>query len=252
VNAIPCPSCAAPMEHRDFERKVSGDVGIDVCFPCHAMWFDQFESAALAPGAIVQLFREINEHRNDPQKPLAEKCRCPRCSGTLAFTQDMQRNNRLTYYRCAAGHGRFTTFYMFLREKNFVRSLSEKEAVTLRAQVKQVRCSSCGAPIDLEHNMTCPYCHAPVSILDPEQVRRTLLELDGMQRKAADLDANRLAQIVLAGGGRVTALAPAGGRGATPRPDPPATVHALEAGGSALLVGAADLIGAAIEHYFDD
>jgi hypothetical protein len=29
-------------------------------------------------------------------------------------------------------------------------------------------------------------------------------------------------------------------------------VHALESGGSALLVGAVDLIGAAIEHYFDD
>ena len=240
------------MEHRAFERKVSGGVEIDVCFSCHAMWFDQFESAQLAPGAIVQLFREINDHRNDPQKALAERLSCPRCRGTLLFTQDMQRNNRLTYYRCAMGHGRFTTFYMFLREKNFIRSLSEKEAVTLRAQVKQIRCSSCGAPIDLEKNMTCPYCQAPVSILDPEQVRRTLLELDGMQRKAADLDANRLAQIVLAGRGRAATLAPPPASRLTVRPDSPPPVHALEVGGSSLLIGAADLIGAAIEHYFDD
>jgi len=240
------------MEHRTFERKVSGGVEIDACFACHAMWFDQLESAQLAPGAIVQLFREINEHRNDPQKAVAEQCRCPRCRATLLFTQDMQRNNRLTYYRCSMGHGRFTTFYMFLREKNFIRSLSEREAATLRAQVKQIRWSSCGAPIDLGKNMAWPYCQAPVSILDSEQVRRTLLELDGMQRQRADLDANRLAQIVLAGGGKAPTFTPPAGWRPTPRQDSPPMVHALESGGSALLVGAVDLIGAAIEHYFDD
>ena len=144
------------MESRVFERNTQGGVEIDVCFPCHAMWFDQFESAQLAPGAIVQLFRDINDHRDDPLKPISASARCPRCRVGLALTHDIQRTNRITYYRCPQGHGRLTTFYMFLREKNFIRSLSAPEVTQLRAQVKQVRCSSCGGPIDLERQTECP------------------------------------------------------------------------------------------------
>ena len=234
------------MERRAFERNPQGGVDIDICFPCHAMWFDQFESAQLSPGAIVQLFRDINEHRDDPLKPISTSARCPRCRAGLALTHDIQRTNKITYYRCPQGHGRLTSFYMFLREKNFIRSLSAPEATQLRAQVKQVRCSSCGGPIDLERQMECPYCRAPVSILDPDAVRRTLLELDGKQRGAGALDAERLRQKVLAGGGP-----PQNVRGWTStQPLTAPWVTALA--GSSFLDGAVDLLSAALEQFVDD
>jgi len=83
-----------------------------------------------------------------------------------------------------------------------------------------------------------------------EQCAAHLLGLDGMQHKAAALDANRLAQIALARGAD-TGL-PGGARARRElRADPPATVQAIEGTGSFFLGGAVDLIGAAIEHYFD-
>ena len=234
------------MQNRVFERNPQGGVEIDVCFPCHALWFDQFESAQLAPAAIVQLFREINEHRNDALKPVSATSRCPRCRAGLALTHDIQRTNKITYYRCPQGHGRLTTFYMFLREKNFIRSLSAPEVTQLRAQVKQIRCSSCGGPIDLERQTECPYCRAPVSILDPEAVRRTLLELDGKERRAAAVDTQRLRESMIAAGG---ASGPASDwRSSQPSPAPWVTAVA----GTSFLDGAVDLLSAAIEHYFDD
>ena len=49
MKSAACPSCAAAMEQRFFERKPAGKVELDFCFACHAIWFDQYESAALTP-----------------------------------------------------------------------------------------------------------------------------------------------------------------------------------------------------------
>jgi hypothetical protein len=240
------------MQTKSFARKPNGGVEIDVCFHCHAMWFDQFESAQLAPGSIIQLFRDIHEHRDEPAREIPPDSKCPRCPAKLALTQDIQRTNRITYYRCPSGHGRLTTFFQFLREKNFVRTVTEPEMQALRAQVKQVRCSSCGGPIDLVNQTACPYCKAPVSILDPEAVSRTLKELDSQERKAGNLDVERLRQMVAVAG----TASPDGGR--TPwRPPPRETGFwddsaAKTLGAVVLGAGVVDLLSAALEHLIDD
>ena len=42
------------MEQRFFEKKPHGKVELDLCFTCHAIWFDQYESATLTPGAVIE------------------------------------------------------------------------------------------------------------------------------------------------------------------------------------------------------
>ena len=178
-----CPSCHAVMRRETFTSRAvtgRGGVDLDICYDCQGIWFDPFESAQLAPAAILQLFEAIRK-REAPARPLAVTCACPVCHHALALTHDFERTNRLTYYRCAAGHGRFTTFMQFLREKNFVRTLSPAEVYRLRAVVAQVKCSSCGAPIDLARDAECSYCHAPIAVLDADAVGKTVAEL-----KAAD------------------------------------------------------------------
>ena len=186
------------MERRAFERKPLGSVELDLCFACHAIWFDQYESAQLTPGAVVQLFGQIHAHESSPPRPLGGNLRCPGCAKALALTQDVQRTNRISYYRCVAGHGRLTTFFQFLREKNFVRSLSLREIENLKATVKQVRCSSCGAPVSLERDAQCGYCRAPVSILDADAVKTTLAELTEAERKRNHVDPSAALDAVLA------------------------------------------------------
>ena len=177
------------MDKRRFAA-AHGEVLIDICWDCHAFWFDRLESAQLAPAAVVELFRLIHEHRDRPARPLAEQMACPACAGPLNFTHDLQRTNRINYYRCARSHGRLTTFLQFLREKQFVRSLSPTEIERLRATVKQVRCSGCGAPVDVAKDAACSFCRAPLSILDPNAVNDALAKWQGASASAVAV-ANR-------------------------------------------------------------
>lgn len=170
------------MEQRALDRKPSGKVQLDICFACHGIWFDQYESAQLTPGAVIELFRAIHDHHDQPPRPLGDALKCPTCRDRLAFTNDFQRSNRISYYRCPRGDGRLSTFFQFLREKEFVRDLTRAEIERLKATVKQVRCSSCGAPVDLGRDACCGFCRAPISILDADAVRKTIADLDARER----------------------------------------------------------------------
>ena len=61
----------------------------------------------------------------------------------------MQRSTRFEYFRCPHDHGRLTTFFDFLKEKDFVRPLTPPQIAELRKNIQVVNCSNCGAPIDL-------------------------------------------------------------------------------------------------------
>lgn len=179
-----CPSCRAGLDRREVEALYGRRVTIDLCYACQGIWFDTGESLQLSPGGTLALFRLIHEHRAAARSPLASRLTCPRCDARLKATQDWQRSTRFQYHACPQGHGRFITFYHFLRARNFVRALGPKEIADLRRRVRQVACASCGAPVDLERQSACGYCRAPIAMLDPDQVEKTLHEL-------ADADARR-------------------------------------------------------------
>lgn len=185
------------METHRFARASHGELSLDLCYDCQAIWFDQYESSQLAPGAVIELFRSIHEHRDRVMRPLADRLACPHCSRTLKITFDLQRSNRITYHRCEQGHGRFTSFMQFLREKNFVRSLTGPEIAKLRERVAQVRCSGCGAPVDLSRDTACGYCRAPIAVLDADAVAKTVAELSAAEARRTTLDPERIAAAFL-------------------------------------------------------
>jgi hypothetical protein len=162
------------MQARVLERVLAGTEQIDLCHPCHAIWFDRAESMQLAPGAVIELFREVHQRRDGLRTPLAERLGCPRCRTTLVLTHDVAKTGRFSYYRCPQDHGRLTPFFEFLREKQFVRSLSNGELARVRAELKTVRCSGCGAPIDLERENRCGFCRSPIAILDADAVEKAV------------------------------------------------------------------------------
>ena len=176
------------MNEERFERHVVGQVKLDICYSCNAIWFDPLESNELTPGSIIELFRQIHRHRNDGRRLLSAKCSCPVCTRTLQNVNDLQRSGRFSYYRCPEGHGRLTSFFQFLREKQFVRSLTAVEISGLKAKVVQVRCSGCGAPIDLQKDSACSYCRSPISILDPDAVEKMLKELQDKEKRRLTVD----------------------------------------------------------------
>jgi hypothetical protein len=171
---VGCPSCAQPMTKRALASHADAQLCLDLCYPCHAIWFDQSESVQLAPRAVVDLFRDIHARQDGPRSALAARPGCPRCREALVLTQDLTRTGRFSYWRCPTGHGRLTPFFQFLREKQFVRSLTPAELGRVRAELKVVRCSSCGAPIDLQRDTACGFCKSPLAILDADAVEKAV------------------------------------------------------------------------------
>lgn len=199
MTARRCPGCGEALARRAFDRRTGGQVDLDLCFACHAIWFDQYESAQLTPGAVIGLFRAIHEGQAAAARPLPAKLACVQCRGPLKLTQDLQRNTRISYFRCGAGHGRLSTFGQFLREKDFVRDLTATEVEKLRATVAQVRCNGCGAPVPISQQATCGYCRAPISMLDAAAVERTLAALGEAERRRTTVDPLAAMDAVLAG-----------------------------------------------------
>jgi len=178
-------------------RNIGGELQIDVCHPCHAIWFDQNESLQLAPGAVIELFQDINRHRDDARRLLAERSSCPHCRAMLVLTHDVVKTGRFSYYRCPHDHGRLTPFSEFLREKQFVRSLTPAELIRLRVELKTVRCSSCGAPIDFQHESTCSFCGSQVVILDPIAIEPALKMWSDAEARRTRPTREKLAEALL-------------------------------------------------------
>jgi Zn-finger nucleic acid-binding protein len=177
-----CPNCSVAMQRGDFEHRAGGVVQVELCVDCRGIWFDAFESVQLSAAATLDIFRIVNAARERPERALGAHLHCAACRGLLDLTHDIQRTTRFTYYRCRNDHGRFTPFVQFLREKELVRALTPAEVTRLKATVRQVRCTSCGATVDVGSQPACPYCGAPFEILDADALEHTLARLEGEAR----------------------------------------------------------------------
>lgn len=186
------------MLQKKFERQLHGEVELDICFSCQAIWFDEMESVQITPGGIIDLFKLIHEHGDDDRQPLRDPLVCPRCDEKLLHGLDVAKHGgKFNYHRCLQKHGRFTTFAQFMIEKGFVRQLSPAEIDELASQVGTVRCTGCGAPIDIRRDHACSHCRAPISILDPQAVEQSLLRYKNAEEKRTTRDIGMLGDAII-------------------------------------------------------
>jgi len=183
-----CPRCAAPMTAQELTGHQGQPITIDICLPCQSMWFDGFESVSLSPASTLKLFRLIGEHAEATPRHHTDVAHCPRCGAAMRTAHDLQRNTRFEYLRCPGDHGRLTTFYNFLREKNFIRPITPAQLAELRRHIESVHCSNCGAPIDLAAHASCPHCGSPLTLLDMQQAGTLVAELERAGRPATGVD----------------------------------------------------------------
>jgi hypothetical protein len=177
------------MQEHTLDGHVGRPVTIDVCLPCQSFWFDTHESVQLSPGGTLALFRLIGEHAGRRPFSNADVAKCPRCRARLRLTQDMQRATRFSYLRCPNDHGRLTTFFDFLREKDFIRPLTDEQLRELRQNVQSVNCSNCGAAVDVTRHAACGHCGSPLSMLDLKQAAALVAQLqkaDARERQPID------------------------------------------------------------------
>jgi len=185
------------MSSHRFPRKLNGDVELDLCFPCQGIWFDEYESLHLAPAGVIELFKLIHEHRDDLRLPLANPLRCPRCDERMIPSQDRVKSGLFNYLRCGE-HGRFITFGQFMIEKGFVRQLTGAEIKELSVRIGVVRCTGCGAPVDIRRDSACSHCRAPIAILDAQAVGAALAGYQqAALKQSAPADPTLLAEAIL-------------------------------------------------------
>jgi hypothetical protein len=187
------------MTKQRFAKTLGGEVILDLCFSCQGIWFDGFESVQVTPGGIIALFELIHARRDEPRTPLRDRLACPRCADTLLHGLDVAKGGRFNYHRCLQGHGRFTPFAQFMIEKGFVRQLTATEVGALAARIATVRCSGCGAPVDIRRDAACSHCRAPIAILDPNAVAQALAGYRAAEaRRTAPPDIELMADAILA------------------------------------------------------
>jgi hypothetical protein len=186
---IPCPNCHSDTTTRSLPAYgAARPIVVEACATCNLFWFDDAGSVRLTPAAVIDLFKYIGTVSGNPRTVLASSFTCPRCSRSLAFTHDLQRTTRFTYWRCLRDDGQLISFAQFLREKNFVRTPSAAELAKLRETIQQVTCSQCGAPVDLATDSACPHCGTPVSLVDPDGVAKALQSLSAEEASRAPAD----------------------------------------------------------------
>jgi Zn-finger nucleic acid-binding protein len=187
ADAPTCPRCGAAMTPKALEGHNAQPIAIDLCLGCQAFWFDARESLRLSPASTLALFRLIGEAaERAPAASGASGLRCPRCRMALRLTKDMQRATRFEYWNCPRGHGRLTTFFNFLREKDFIRPLTTQQVAELRQSVQSVNCSNCGAPVNINVGAACSHCHSPLSMIDVSQAEKLVNELRQADRARLD------------------------------------------------------------------
>jgi hypothetical protein len=95
----------------------------------------------------------------------------------------MQRTTKFEYLACPNSHGRLTTFFDFLREKDYIRPLTPQQIAELRRNVKTVNCANCGAPVDLTVGSACVHCGSALSMLDMDQAGRLVEQLKSAEAR---------------------------------------------------------------------
>jgi len=172
-----CTNCSTLMSLYELPGHYGQSVELDVCHDCNAIWFDQWESSQLSPDGTVALFQLINERggtSSNASSKFGEGLRCVACGTGMRLTNDRVKNTQFAYQSCPKGHGRLTTFYNFLAEKQFVRELTQQERAKLAASVQQIKCSGCAAPVNIGKTDACEYCRAPVSVFDREAAKKAI------------------------------------------------------------------------------
>lgn len=148
-------------------------VELDLCGPCHLVWFDQVESANLNGPALLELIGAMAAAQVLPHRLLRPDARCARCSGALKTVHNRTRFGPSLMLECVRRHGAHQTFAEFLSEKGLLRPMSRIDRATLLAERGRIDCVNCGAALDKDAT-SCPFCTSVPSLLDVARLARAL------------------------------------------------------------------------------
>lgn len=177
-----CGNCGEPFARHVLDGHYGSRIEIDVCAPCHLLWFDTLESVRLSGVGLLELIGVMARAQGIAHRALSASPRCPRCGGALKAVRNRSRFGPTLQLECAAGHGLAQTFGQWLSEKGLWRELTPADRARLRSNHDGgvLHCLNCGGPLGDEP--CCPWCTTPPGVID---IARLALALDRGRRRAS-------------------------------------------------------------------
>ena len=111
---------------------------MDLCAPCHLVWFDLTETARLTGEALLGLIGHMAQAQRLPHELLRPAAGCPRCGNRLKTVHNQSRWGASLQLDCVLHHGAYQSFAQFLHCAACVAALPANEAVG---------CAQCGATL---------------------------------------------------------------------------------------------------------
>lgn len=150
-----------------------GTVEIELCAPCHLVWFDVVESARLAGPGLLALIGEMAAAHELAHQPLRRELACPHCRATVRTVHNRTRWGRSLQLECPRHHGAWQTFGEFLAEKGLVRPMSSADRARALQRPQGLHCVNCGGAIDAGEP-TCRWCRSVPAVVDVARLAHAL------------------------------------------------------------------------------
>jgi hypothetical protein len=148
-------------------------VEIDLCAPCHLVWFDPVESARLAGPGLLALIGEMAAAQRLAHQPLRAGLGCPHCLQPTRTVHNRTRWGRSLQLECPGQHGAWQTFGQFLYEKGLLRPMGSADRHRALEGRDALHCVNCGGALARE-DATCPWCSAVPAVVDVARLARAL------------------------------------------------------------------------------
>lgn len=172
---LACGNCGQPMRALALIGHYGQPVQVDLCEPCHLLWFDSLESSRLIGASMLRLIGAMARAQERPHHALQPRIHCPRCSGALKTVHNRSRFGAGEQLECQRGHGSWSSFAQWLSERGLVRPLTASDRTALQAaQGASWCCVNCGAPLRDAQASSCDHCGTAVGVLDLARLARAL------------------------------------------------------------------------------
>lgn len=158
-------------------------VEIDLCAPCHLVWFDAIESARLAGPGLLDLIGAMALAQGLAHTPLQPSPPCPRCQGAVRTVFNQTRWGKSQQLECLHRHGAYQSFAQFLSEKGLLRPMNSADRQRAQQLPGGLHCVNCGGEIG-QHDSACPWCGGVPSLLDVARLAQAL-DPEGATREDA-------------------------------------------------------------------
>ncbi len=168
-----CGNCGQPLRALRLAGHYGRPLELDLCAPCHLVWFDTVEAANLGGASLLDLVGEMAAAQALAHTPLRPDLPCPRCQRTVRTVHNPSRWGRSLQLECPQRHGAYQSYAQFLAQKGLVRPMSSADRARALQRDGALHCVNCGGAVGAG-DAACPWCLSVPAVVDVARLARAL------------------------------------------------------------------------------